>query len=124
MSILYQLSSKRSFCLITIVCFSCIISVILKVFILFEVTYFILLCADWSKYVLSHTDTIRSSKLITYPCRQKKICFTQELECTILINIHNDKYISVMPVKIHSCFMLIFYSLLFALYISVFLINF
>ena len=38
--------------------------------------------------------------------------------------IHNDKYIPVMPVKISSCFMLIISSLLFALYVSLFLINF
>lgn len=40
------------------------------------------------------------------------------------INIHNAKYISTIPVKTSSCFMLIFSSLLFAVYISVFLINF
>lgn len=40
------------------------------------------------------------------------------------INIHNAKYISTVPVKTSSCFMLIFSSLLFAVYSSVFLINF
>ena len=39
-------------------------------------------------------------------------------------NIHNIKCISSMPVKISSCFMLIFSSLLFAFYTPVFLINF
>ena len=71
--IINVLSSKRSFVLVTIVCFSCVLNVSLKFFLLFEVTLFTLLRANWSKYVLNPLNIIRTSRLIMYQSREKNI---------------------------------------------------
>ena len=71
--IINVLSCKRSFVLVTIVYFSCILNVSLKFFLLFEATLFTLLCANWSKYVLNPLNVIRRSRLIMYLSREKNI---------------------------------------------------
>ena len=55
------------------------------------------LCVYWRKYLLSHTNIIRSSRFIVHPYRQMNCCSPQELECTTLTYVTlNKKSVFVM----------------------------